>query len=143
LYSCTSAQAGTSSYVGTSIPASTSIQAVTSVLGYLNLCAGTSLCASTSVHDPSHSGKPKITLEFAFKIQELSPVCSVLWFPAVDTTSFEQACRNIGQQLQIPDINDEKVDVKELGKTGLSQEYAVKWEPSSINNQNPFQLVVL
>ena len=66
-------------------------------------------------------------MEFAFKIQELSPECSVFWVPAIDTTSFEQAYRKIGQQLQIPSINDDKADVKELVKTKLSQESAGKW----------------
>ena len=57
-------------------------------------------------------GKTQIALEFAFKIQELSPKTSIFWVPAIDTTSFEQAYRKIGQQLQIPNIDDDKADVK-------------------------------
>lgn len=60
-------------------------------------------------------------------MQELSPECSVFWVPATDTIRFEQAYREIGQQLQIPSISDDKADVKELVKTKLSQESTGKW----------------
>jgi hypothetical protein len=51
-------------------------------------------------------------LGIAFKIQELSPECSVFWVPAIDTASFEQAYRKIGQQLRIPSIGDDKAGVR-------------------------------
>ena len=41
--------------------------------------------------------------------------------------SFEQAYRKIGEQLQIPGLDDDKSDVKEVVKTRLSQESAGKW----------------
>jgi signal recognition particle GTPase len=72
-------------------------------------------------------GKTQIALEFAFRIQELSPNCVVFWVPAIDAISFEQAYRNIGQQLQIPGIDSDKADVKELVKGRLSKESAGKW----------------
>jgi hypothetical protein len=59
-------------------------------------------------------------------MQELSPKCSVFWALAIDTISFEQAYRKIGEQLQRPGLDDDKSDVKELIKARLSQESAGK-----------------
>jgi hypothetical protein len=78
-------------------------------------------------------GKTQIALEFAFRKQQLSPESSVFWVPAIDNISFEQVYRKIGQQLQIPGIDDDKAnvdndktDIKEVVKTRLSQESAGK-----------------
>jgi tetratricopeptide (TPR) repeat protein len=85
-------------------------------------------------------GKTQIALEFAFQIQKLSPGCSVFWVRASDTTSFESAYRQIGQQLKIPEIDDEKADVKKLVKARLSSESSGKWI-MILDNADDFELL--
>jgi hypothetical protein len=67
-------------------------------------------------------GKTQIALECAFQLQSISPTCSVFWVRASDTASFENAFREIGQQLKIPGLENDDADVKTLVKTRLSQE---------------------
>ena len=45
----------------------------------------------------------------------------------MDGTSFENACRTIGQQLRVQGIDEEKADVKALVKTALSRESMGSW----------------
>jgi tetratricopeptide (TPR) repeat protein len=52
---------------------------------------------------------------------------AVFWVRASDITSFDNAYREIGQQLKIPGLEDDKADVKRLVKTRLSQESTGKW----------------
>jgi hypothetical protein len=51
----------------------------------------------------------------------------VFWVRASDRTSFDNAFRDIGQQLRIPGLEDDRADVKRLVKTRLSQESTGKW----------------
>jgi hypothetical protein len=51
----------------------------------------------------------------------------VFWVRASDTTSFDNAYRNIGQQLGVPGLEDDKADVKRLVKTRLSKENTGNW----------------
>jgi hypothetical protein len=46
-------------------------------------------------------GKTQIALETAFRIRDKYPDCSVFWVPAINTTSFEAAYRDIGRKLQL------------------------------------------
>jgi hypothetical protein len=43
----------------------------------------------------------------------------VFWVRANDRTSFDNAFRDIGQQLKIPGLEDDRADVKRLVKTRL------------------------
>jgi hypothetical protein len=72
-------------------------------------------------------GKTQIALEFAYQIQQLAPKCSVFWVRASDATSFESSYREIGQQLKIPMLDDDSIDLKDLVKARLSQESAGRW----------------
>jgi hypothetical protein len=72
-------------------------------------------------------GKTQIALECVFQLQRLLPVLSVFWVRASDTTSFENAYREIGHQLKILGLEDDKADVKRLVKTRLSQEGTGSW----------------
>jgi hypothetical protein len=72
-------------------------------------------------------GKTQIALECAFQLQKILPERSVFWVRASDTTSFDNAYRDIGQQLKIPGLENNKTDVKRLVKTRLSQESTGKW----------------
>ncbi len=84
-------------------------------------------CQRVAIAGLGGMGKTQIALEVAFQIQKRYPDCSVFWVPAMDTTSFEHAYREIGQKLQIAGINEGKADVKSLVKMFLSQESAGRW----------------
>ncbi|KAI3343673.1 hypothetical protein F4824DRAFT_440720 [Ustulina deusta] len=84
-------------------------------------------CQHTAVEGLGGIGKTQIALEAAYRVRKEHSNCSVFWVPAVDLTSFENAYREIGQLLRLPGINDEKVDVKTLVKTGLSHRNAGSW----------------
>ncbi|KIN05367.1 hypothetical protein OIDMADRAFT_177562 [Oidiodendron maius Zn] len=84
-------------------------------------------------------GKTQIALECAFQLQSISPTCSVFWVRASDTTSFESAYRDIGRQLKIPGLKDDKADVKRLVKTSLSQESTGRWL-MIIDNADDFKM---
>ena len=72
-------------------------------------------------------GKTQIALECAFQLQKILPALSVFWVRASDVISFDNAYRYIGQQLEIPGLEDDKADVKKLVKSRLSQESTGKW----------------
>jgi tetratricopeptide (TPR) repeat protein len=72
-------------------------------------------------------GKTQIALECAFQLQSIIPSLSVFWVRASDITSFDQAFREIGQQLKIPGLEHDNADVKRLVKNTLSQESTGKW----------------
>ncbi|KAF4630922.1 hypothetical protein G7Y89_g7212 [Cudoniella acicularis] len=72
-------------------------------------------------------GKTHIALEFAFRLQEYSPQCSVFWVHANDATSFENSYREIGKMLHIQGIDHEQANVKELVQQWLSKESTGKW----------------
>ncbi|KAK3376988.1 hypothetical protein B0T24DRAFT_665831 [Lasiosphaeria ovina] len=72
-------------------------------------------------------GKTQIALETAFRVRKKYHDCSVFWVPAVNATSFENAYRAIGQQLQVAGIDEDTADAKTLVKTALSREDAGAW----------------
>jgi hypothetical protein len=63
----------------------------------------------------------------------------VFWVRASDTTSFNNAYRGIGQQLEISGLEDDKADVKRLVKTRLSQESTGKWL-MIVDNADDFEM---
>ncbi|KAI1382500.1 uncharacterized protein F4822DRAFT_435520, partial [Hypoxylon trugodes] len=72
-------------------------------------------------------GKTQIALETAYQVRDKHPDCSVFWVPAVDATSFENAYRDIGHQLGVKGIEDDKADAKMLVKAALSHKSAGSW----------------
>jgi tetratricopeptide (TPR) repeat protein len=84
-------------------------------------------------------GKSQIALECAFQLQSIPPTCSVFWVRASDTTSFDNAYRDIGHQLKIPGLEDDKADVKRLVKARLSEENTGKWL-MIIDNADEFKI---
>ena len=84
-------------------------------------------CQQVAIAGLGGIGKTQMALEVAFQVQMRHPDCSVFWVPAIDSTTFEHAFREIGQKLQIPGIDEDKADVKLLVKTSLSQESAGRW----------------
>ena len=84
-------------------------------------------CQRTAIEGLGGIGKTQIALEAVFRIHDKYPHCSVFWVPVVDTTGFENAYRNIGRELEIEGINDNKADIKSLIKTALSRDEAGSW----------------
>ena len=78
-------------------------------------------CQRTAIEGLGGVGKTQIALEAAFRVRDEHPDCHVFWVPAVDAATFENSYREIGRQLQIARIDDDKADIKLLVKTALSQ----------------------
>ncbi|KAK4031660.1 kinesin light chain [Parachaetomium inaequale] len=78
-------------------------------------------CQRAAVEGLGGVGKTQVALEAAFRVRDEHPECHVFWVPAVDVTTFENAYRELGRQLKIAGIDDDKADVKLLVKTALSQ----------------------
>ncbi|KAK4205172.1 putative kinesin light chain [Triangularia verruculosa] len=97
------------------------------LLGRIHPSADKDDCQRTAIEGLGGVGKTQVALEVAFRVSNEHPDCSVFWVPAVDVTSFENAYRAIGQQLKVPGIDEEKVDVKALVKTALSRESTGSW----------------
>ena len=72
-------------------------------------------------------GKTQIALEFVYQLREEQPDCSVFWVPVTNIESMLRAYLDIAQQLQIPNIGQEQVDVQKLVQHRLSQESSGKW----------------
>ncbi|CAN9472976.1 unnamed protein product [Alternaria alternata] len=72
-------------------------------------------------------GKTQIVLELAYCTKEKHQDCSVFWLPATNAESLQQAFKDIGQQLEVPGIEDKQADVKKLVQRRLSQESAGQW----------------
>ncbi|KAI1170782.1 hypothetical protein F4777DRAFT_567947 [Nemania sp. FL0916] len=84
-------------------------------------------CQRTVIGGLGGIGKTQIALEAAYRVRDSYPGCSVFWVPAIDLASFENAYREIGQLLRLPNIDDAKADVKNLVKIGMSQTNAGSW----------------
>ncbi|KAI4599644.1 hypothetical protein KJ359_001741 [Pestalotiopsis sp. 9143b] len=78
-------------------------------------------CQRTAIEGLGGTGKTQIALEIAYRVRKAHPSCSVFWVPAVSMALFEDAYRTIGQILGVPNIDDDKADVKILVKTALEQ----------------------
>jgi tetratricopeptide (TPR) repeat protein len=72
-------------------------------------------------------GKTQIVLELAYRTKEKHQDCSVFWLPATNAESLQQAFTDIGQQLEVPGIEEKQADVKKLVQRHLSQESAGEW----------------
>ncbi|KAF3048799.1 hypothetical protein E8E11_000901 [Didymella keratinophila] len=72
-------------------------------------------------------GKTALALETAYHLRETHPETAVFWIPAISQSSFQQAFRQIGEQLRIPNITDSKSDAKQLVKAKLSDESVGPW----------------
>jgi len=84
-------------------------------------------CQKVAIRGLGGIGKTQIALELAYRSRERCRDCSVFWIPANNANSFEQACLEIAQLLQINGQQKEKSDAKKLVKHWLSQESAGQW----------------
>jgi tetratricopeptide (TPR) repeat protein len=72
-------------------------------------------------------GKTQLVLELAYRAREKHKNCSVVWIPATNMESLQQAYLDVAQQLGIPGWEEEKADVKKLVQGYLSKESAGQW----------------
>tara|TARA_R110002003_G_scaffold95_1_gene7240 strand:- start:19322 stop:21166 length:1845 start_codon:yes stop_codon:yes gene_type:complete len=72
-------------------------------------------------------GKTQIALEFAHRWREKNPDCAVFWIPVTSVESMLAAYIEVGQQLQIPNVEQNKSEVPKLVQRELSQEAAGRW----------------
>jgi tetratricopeptide (TPR) repeat protein len=84
-------------------------------------------CQRVAITGLGGIGKTQMALETAFRIREKISDCSVFWVSAANTTNFDSGYRQIAQQLQIPGIDDDKVDVKSLVVAYLGREDIGRW----------------
>lgn len=90
-------------------------------------CAIKDTCQRTAIDGLGGIGKTQIAIETAFRVRDAYPNCSVFWVPAMTISSFENAYREIGSQLQVQHVPDGGADIKTLVKEALSQESAGEW----------------
>jgi hypothetical protein len=67
-------------------------------------------------------GKTQLALELVYRTRDKYKNCLIIWIPATDTESLQQAYLHVAHQLGIPGWDDEKVDVKRLVQSYLSKE---------------------
>ncbi|KAK7990391.1 kinesin light chain 1 [Apiospora arundinis] len=84
-------------------------------------------CQRTVVEGLGGIGKTQIALEAVYRVRDLYSDCSVFWVPVVNSATFENAYREIGQALAIQAVDDDKTDIKALVKVALSGESAGSW----------------
>ncbi|RYP53741.1 hypothetical protein DL768_001341 [Monosporascus sp. mg162] len=84
-------------------------------------------CQRTAVEGLGGIGKTWIVLEAVYRVREQHPNCSIFWVPVINVAAFENSYREIGQQLGVKGIDEDKVDVKPLVKAALSQQKAGSW----------------
>ncbi|OTA61516.1 kinesin light chain [Hypoxylon sp. EC38] len=76
-------------------------------------------------------GKTALVVEFAHSVRRDQPERAVFWVPALSRKTFEQAYREIGKVLRIPQILDNEIDsesdVRRLVNETLSSEESRPW----------------
>jgi tetratricopeptide (TPR) repeat protein len=72
-------------------------------------------------------GKTQLVLELVFRTKDKHRNCLIIWIPATDMESLQQAYLDVAKQLGVPGWDEEKADVKKLVQTYLSNESAGQW----------------
>lgn len=78
-------------------------------------------CQWTAIEGLGGIGKTQIALEAVFRVRDRYPNCHIFWVPAIDVTTFENAYREIGRQLELPGLGEDNGNTNLTVKTGLSQ----------------------
>jgi len=84
-------------------------------------------CPRIAIFGLGGVGKTQIALELAYRTRDKYPACSVFWVPATTVENVQKAYFDIGQQLQIPGLEDPKEDAKRIVQHYLNQEGAGQW----------------
>ncbi|OCK88522.1 TPR-like protein [Cenococcum geophilum 1.58] len=72
-------------------------------------------------------GKTQLALELAYRLRIKDKNCSIIWIPAINRESLEQAYLDVAKQLKITGCREDKEDVKRLVQDHLGKESAGKW----------------
>lgn len=72
-------------------------------------------------------GKTNLLIELVYQIREKYKDCSIIWLPATNVESLEQAYLGVAQQLGIPGWAEDKANVKRLVQSYLSKESSGQW----------------
>src|ERR1700722_4769283 len=72
-------------------------------------------------------GKTQLVLELVYRTRAKHSNCSIIWIPATNRESLEQACLDVAKQLGIPGCEEDKADVKRLVQDHLSNENTGQW----------------
>jgi tetratricopeptide (TPR) repeat protein len=72
-------------------------------------------------------GKTQLALELVYRVSTKYKHCSVIWIPATNEESLEQAYLDIAKQLGISGYENDKADVKKLVQSHLSDESVAQW----------------
>ncbi|KAH8745706.1 kinase subdomain-containing protein, partial [Hyaloscypha sp. PMI_1271] len=72
-------------------------------------------------------GKTQLVLELVHRTRKKYQNCSVIWIPAINMESLQQAYLVVAQQIGIPGWEEDKADVKRLVQEYLSKESAGQW----------------
>jgi tetratricopeptide (TPR) repeat protein len=72
-------------------------------------------------------GKTQLVLELVYRIRERYKKCSVIWMPATNLESLQQAYLQVARQLKIPGSDEDKADAKKLVQGYLSDQSAGQW----------------
>ncbi|KAH7378667.1 kinase subdomain-containing protein [Pyrenochaeta sp. MPI-SDFR-AT-0127] len=86
-----------------------------------------SRCERVAIIGLGGVGKTQIALEFAYRLRERQPDCSVFWIPVTNVDSMLEAYVEIGQQLRIPSLGQKKADIGKLVQHRLSLESSGSW----------------
>ena len=72
-------------------------------------------------------GKTQLVLELVYQTRDRHKNCSVIWIPATNMESLEQAYLDVARQLCIPGWQEDKSNVKRLVQNHLSEESSGQW----------------
>ena len=72
-------------------------------------------------------GKTQLVLELVYQTREKHKNCSVIWIPATNMESLEQAYLELARQLCVPGWQEDKSNVKRLVQNHLSEESSGQW----------------
>ncbi|KAI0829146.1 kinesin light chain [Hypoxylon sp. FL0890] len=88
-------------------------------------------CQKLAVCGLGGCGKTALVVEFAHWVRDNQPQCAVFWVPALSRKTYDQAYREIGTALRIPQILNNQVDnevgVRRLVNEKLSSEEFGPW----------------
>ena len=91
------------------------------------LLANESRCERVAIVGLGGVGKTQVALEFAHQWREKHADCAVFWIPVTNVESMLEAYLEVGRQLQIPNLEQEKAEVQKLVQRRLSQESFGRW----------------